>query len=73
MSDPRAKAIETIECTYAADSQHLTIAQTGQRLLEQARHEFYDWRREPTHVLERYAELCIEEMNRCAMMVERRR
>ena len=60
----RKEAINIIEQSYPADSQLITIAITGQRLLTQARHEAMDWRDQPEPVLQRYAELCREEARR---------
>jgi hypothetical protein len=56
----RQKAIETIELLYPADSQYPDSAQIGKGLLLQAQDEVNNWRNEPTPVLIRYAQLCIE-------------
>lgn len=56
----REKAIETIELLYPADSQYPDSAQIGKGLLMRAKDEVNNWRNEPTPVLIRYAQLCIE-------------
>jgi len=54
----RDDAISTIEQLYPADSElDPTI---GLELLAQAKREVAGWRTEPTEVLVRYAQLCIE-------------
>ena len=62
----RGEAIRFIETLYPADSQYQTTAEIGQRLLDQAKREVSGWRTEPTEVLVRYAQLCIQEENRQA-------
>lgn len=56
----REEAIRNIEDLYPADSRYEDTAEVGRQLLEQAKHEVCGWRTEPTEVLIRYAELCIE-------------
>lgn len=55
----RDEAIKNIEALYPTDSQYPDTAQIGQELLSQAKREVNGWRTEPTAVLVRYAELCI--------------
>lgn len=62
----RGHAIKFIESLYPADSQYKTTAAIGQQLLEQAKRDVSGWRSEPTPVLVRYAQLCIQEGNRNA-------
>lgn len=56
----RKRAIEVIECLYPADSDNPHSAKTGKGLLLQAKDEVNNWRNEPTPVLIRYSQLCIE-------------
>ena len=56
----RKKAIETIELLFPADSQYPESAKIGKELLKQAQEEVNNWRNEPTPVLIRYAQLCID-------------
>ncbi|MCP3923374.1 MAG: hypothetical protein GY714_12390 [Desulfobacterales bacterium] len=55
----REEAIQIIEQLFPADSH-----ETGKDLLAQAKSEIKGWRREPTPVLIRYAQLCMERENR---------
>ncbi len=57
----REEAIQHIEALYPADSNMFEISQIGENLLEKAKSDIANWRREPTAVLVRYAELCLEE------------
>ena len=54
----REEAIRHIENLYPADSPYDPTI--GQELLAQAKREVNDWRTEPTEVLIRYAQLCIQ-------------
>ena len=56
----RDEAIEIIELLFPADSEYPDTAVLGQKLLKQARREVTGWKTEPTEVLIRYAQLCIE-------------
>ena len=56
----REEAISQIESLYPPDSPSEGSAQIGQELLAQAKEEL-GWRAEPTEVLIRLAQLCIEE------------
>ena len=72
--DDRKRAIETIELLFPADSQYPESAKIGKGLLLQAKDEVNNWRNEPTPVLIRYAQLCIElehEQERAAERKER--
>jgi len=60
----REEAIRCIESLYPADSVYEPTAKIGNVLLDQARREVNGWRTEPTDVLVRYAQLCIETENR---------
>lgn len=55
----RENAIATIEMFYPADSIYPESRAIGAALLEEARRSA--WRDEPTSVLIKYAQLCIEE------------
>lgn len=69
----RAEALNIIDSLYPADSHHATVAQTGRRLLEQARSDVAAWRDvDPDIVLVRYAELCLLEEQYQAQLVHRR-
>lgn len=72
----RDEAIKTIEQLYPADDRMFPdAAMVGQSLLEQAQNEVgtkLTWRNEPTKVLIRYAELCLEEEKRQTRAVEKR-
>lgn len=59
----RETAIKYIEDLFPADSHYGPTAAIGQRLLEQAKRAVADWRTEPTEVLVRYAQLCIQKEN----------
>lgn len=56
----RETAIRHIEGLFPPDSLNPENAQTGQMLLKQARQQVKGWRTEPTEVLIRLAELCIQ-------------
>ncbi len=56
----REEAISQIESLYPPDSSSEVASQIGQELLAQAKQEL-GWRAEPTEVLIRMAQLCIEE------------
>lgn len=60
----RDECINIIQPLFPADSQYLSTADIGRRLLDQARRDCNNWRHEPLDVLERYAQLCIEEEQR---------
>jgi len=64
MSTARKKAIETIEALFPADSGYIGTAEIGEELLAQAKREMQGWRTEPTEILIRYAELCVEREKR---------
>jgi len=59
----REEAIDKIEMLFPADSEYQDTAEVGQRLLDQAKREVSGWRTEPTEVLVRYAQLCIQREN----------
>ena len=59
----RDYAIEVINSLYPPDSEFPDTAAIGQELLEQARNEVNGWQTEPTEVLIRLAELCIQKEN----------
>ncbi len=59
----REEAIKAIDFLFPADSEYPASAKLGQELLEQAKREVVGWRTEPTEVLIRYAELCIDKDN----------
>ena len=59
----REYAIEVINSLYPPDCEFPDTAAIGQELLEQARNEVQGWRTEPTEVLIRFAELCIQKEN----------
>lgn len=59
----REYAVEVIENLYPADADYPDTAEVGQELLEQAKREVAGWRTEPTEVLIRYAQLCLEREN----------
>ena len=61
----RERAIEIIKFLYPANSQYKKTSEIGQKLLEQAKIDTASWENEPTTVLIRYAELCIEEERKC--------
>lgn len=67
----RDEAIKIIQELFPADSRHMHAADTGRRLLDQARREVEDWRNEPTPVLLRYAWLCAEEDRRQQVVADR--
>ncbi len=54
----REYAIEIIQNTHPADNQYNPT--TGQELLAQAKRKINGWQTEPTEVLIKYAQLCIE-------------
>lgn len=56
----REDAISIIEALYPADSTYPENSQVGQELLAQAKREVHGWRTEPTEVLIRYADLCVQ-------------
>ena len=56
----REEAIQHIENLYPADSGYDDTAEIGRDLLAQAKREVSGWRTEPTEILVRYAELCIQ-------------
>ena len=56
----REEAISIIEGLYPADSEYENTAAIGAQLLEQAKSEIQSWKTEPTPVLIRYAQLCME-------------
>ena len=60
----REEAINHIENLFPVDSEYESTSKTGQRLLDQAKRDAANWRHEPTEVLVRYAELCIDLDNR---------
>ena len=60
----RDQAIDTIKALYPADSEYPDTAEIGQKILEQAKREVAGWQTEPTEVLIRYAQLCIQEENK---------
>jgi len=57
----RQKAIDIIKNLFPTDAPYPKTAGIGQRLLAQAKQEVVGWEIEPTEVLIRYAQLCIEE------------
>ena len=60
----REEAIQHIENLYPADSGYKDTEEVGQTLLAQAKREVNSgWWNEPTNVLIRYAELCIQKEN----------
>ena len=61
MSQIRRNAIDTIEALYPADSAYEGTAEVGEKLLAQAKREVQGWRTEPTEILIRYAQLCVQE------------
>jgi len=63
----KEQAIANIEGLYPADSQYEQSREIGKKLLEQAKMEIQGWRSEPTEVLIRYAELCMEKETRDTM------
>ena len=65
----RRKAIDTIEALYPPDSPYDPTI--GQELLEQARRDCSNWRKEPTPILVRLAQLCREYENRQIRKSER--
>lgn len=56
----RETAIEYIANLFPADSEYEETADIGKALLERAKREVLGWRNEPTAVLVRYAQLCIQ-------------
>ena len=64
MSTVRNKAIRAIEALFPADSEYIGTAEIGEELLAQAKREMQGWRTEPTEILIRYAELCVEREKR---------
>lgn len=56
----REEAIQHIECLYPTDGEYPDAAKIGQSLLDRAKREVIGWKAEPTEVLVRYAQLCIE-------------
>lgn len=57
----REEAVAIISATYPADSEYGSTAELGRYFLDQAKSEAIGWRSEPTEVLARYAELCLNE------------
>lgn len=68
----RQEAIEYIEMLFPADCEYPDTAAIGQKLLQQAKEETAGWRTEPTEVLVRYAELCIQKENAQANAILRK-
>jgi len=64
MSTVRNKATRTIEALFPADAEYIDTVEIGQKLLDQAKSEMQGWRTEPTEILIRYAELCVEREKR---------
>ena len=60
----RNYAINVIEDMFPVDSDYPKTAEIGEKLLKQAKLEVIGWRTEPTAVLIKYAQLCIDEDNR---------
>ena len=58
----REEAIQQIEGLFPADAEYEDTAEIGQQLLEQAKREVSGWRTEPTEVLVRYAQLCMNKV-----------
>lgn len=60
----REEAIDIIEMLYPADADYENTAQKERELLERAKREVTGWRTEPTEILIRYTQLCMEEEDR---------
>lgn len=56
----RDEAINVISALYPPDSDYPAVARNGKELLAQAKKEVGAWKLEPTDVLVRFAELCLE-------------
>ena len=56
----RENAVKNIERLYPADAEHQDTAAIGQELLNRAKREVAGWRCEPTEVLIRYSQLCLQ-------------
>ena len=67
----REYAIEIIENLYPADAKNPKTAQIGQELLEQAKSEIDGWRVEPTEILIRYAQLCLDREEKICLLLAR--
>lgn len=62
----RDQAIQIIEALYPADARSPVARFEGQQMLATAKREAEaaDWRQQPDAVLQRYAELCLEQQHR---------
>ena len=60
----REEAIQIIKGLFPADSDYEDTAKIGQKFLDQAKRDVAGWQTEPTNVLVRYAQLCIQEENK---------
>jgi len=58
--EQRQQAIETIKALFSPDAEDQATATFGHCIINRARREVGNWRREPTEVLVRAAELCRE-------------
>jgi len=60
----REEAIQHIDALFPPDAPYPKTAEKGQELLSQAKRDVAAWKQEPTEVLVRFAQLCMDEDNR---------